>query len=363
MSRTERMGLVAVAIVVLSAAGVLAAEPPKMDTGAQERAARAEQMLAQTREDLTRLERDVARAREVSPEPPWRMLAQLDLARGRAHAAEVAARGLHWRVARPILAEVKRAIGEADRLETLLRTPPPRPPMPVGLAPVGTGSISGTVTDAATGLPLAGVHVKLQATTYPYAGFDAATDAGGDFLFTALGMGVYRLWTRGTVGYLDEVFSDSPCADGECSSSLPTGTLIALEDGQIRAGLDLALQPAASISGTLTGPGGEPVAGAGVYLYDLVDYAYHRDVSTDTAGNFNFGEMSPGTYFLIADHPGYLDELYDNFSCQPDCIPEAGTPITLAPSQVLTGFSVVLTPSGKMAGSVTSAGTGEGVSS
>ncbi len=362
MSRTTRMGLIGVAIVVLTAAGSLAAEPPKLDAGAQERAARAEQMLAQTRADLTRLERDVTRAREVSPEPPRRMLAQLDLARGRAHAAEVAARGLHWRVARPILAEVKRAIGEADRLETLLRTPLPRPPMPVGLAPAGTGSISGTVTDAATGLPLAGVQVKLKTTTYPYSEFDATTDASGDYVFTALGMGVYRLWTHAAEGYLDEAYSGFPCTDGQCLGSwLRDGNDIGLDEGQFVAGLDFALQPAASISGAVSALAGNPLSGAEVYVHDSVTGAYDRSSSTDSNGVFNSGDMFPGTYFLLVDHPEYLDQLYEGLSCEPTCIPEAGTPIVLAPSLVLTGLNIVLTPGGRITGTVTDSNTGEPV--
>src|SRR5439155_10016961 len=77
-----------------------------------------------------------------------------------------------------------------------------------GCTPVANnGALQGTITDSATGNPLAGVTVSLGSRT-------ALTDASGHYSFSALPSGKYPKLGVASAGYVSQSVSSVPVSDG-----------------------------------------------------------------------------------------------------------------------------------------------------
>ena len=116
------------------------------------------------------------------------------------------------------------------------------------------GTLTGRVTDAATGAPLAGVEVWLYRHT-PAGGVRVgergrSTDANGMYTFRSLTTGSYVAFTANAQGYVDKVFSNVSC-ESACTSTvaLTVGNPIPVTAGGQTSGIDFGLsrrmQPAA----------------------------------------------------------------------------------------------------------------------
>ena len=116
------------------------------------------------------------------------------------------------------------------------------------------GSISGTVTDV-NGDPVEGIEVSTSDGS-------SLTTSDGSYLITGLIPGSYLVSFRDVDdvadrGYLSEWYDD---ADNEGSA-----TPVVVADGEVVAGIDAELSVGGSISGTVTGPDGSPVAAVRVH--------------------------------------------------------------------------------------------------
>lgn len=218
------------------------------------------------------------------------------------------------------------------------------------LAPAA--SLSGTVTDTVTTGPLAG-YVYLFGATGSYLS-SYYTGSAGTYEMTALPSGKYYL--RAEVwGYRSELYDDVPCG-GSCSPT--SGTPLEVAEGATLTGIDFALDRNPSIEGIVTEEGsGDPVAGQFVDLYTSAgswfDWAW-----TSSDGTYRFEDVAPGTYFARTDTDYHQDELYDDLPCEPSCTVTTGTSIEAVLGSKTTGIDFVLVPYGKVAGTVTEAGTG-----
>ncbi len=207
------------------------------------------------------------------------------------------------------------------------------------------GAISGTVTSAATGDPIAFVTVEI---------FDAGgslvanglTDALGNYTAGGLLAGIYFATTRSISELLDELYDELPCIFGSCDPT--TGTPIAVALGATTAGIDFALDLAGAISGTVTSEatGGPIPANIEVDVWDaggsLVGAAF-----TDSAGGYTVGGLAPGTYFASTlNFADLLDELYDDLPCPgggfAGCDPRTGTPIAVSIGSTTGGIDFAL---------------------
>lgn len=113
-----------------------------------------------------------------------------------------------------------------------------------------------------------------------------------------------------------------------------------------------------SISGTLRATEDlQLVANGGVTIYDSTT----RPVGWAGGGEFNSGELPAGTYYLIAEAPGYRTELWEDMHCvDDDCEPDllAGTQVTVSSGQTVSGIDFVLDKYPSIAGRVVSSGAG-----
>jgi hypothetical protein len=112
-----------------------------------------------------------------------------------------------------------------------------------------------------------------------------------------------------------------------------------------------------SISGSLRATGSlQLVNEGGVTIYDETT----RPVAFTGGGEFNSGELPAGTYYLIAEAPGYRTELWQDRHCiDDDCEPDlfGGTPVTVSAGQVTGGIDFVLQHYPRIGGRVVASGS------
>lgn len=214
------------------------------------------------------------------------------------------------------------------------------------------GTLTGTVTHAATGQPIGAGLVRIYTSTGTSVGV-AFPDNAGVYSYPALPNGTYFARTEGT-NYFDELWNNLPCPKTVCT--VTTGTPISIGAGISTA--NFALDRGGVIAGRLT------AAGTGLAIADgLVRVYYSNGTSVgvafpDNAGNYLFGGLPAGSYFVRTEGTGHFDELWDNKPCaQKNCTPTTGTPVVVAANATATA-NFVLDPGGAVAGTVTEAGTG-----
>jgi hypothetical protein len=220
------------------------------------------------------------------------------------------------------------------------------------------GRISGTVTDAGTGLPLGGVYVYV----YNSSGSQVTsgyTDCSGVYTSSAgLPSGTYYAMTWNSQGYLDELYDNIACALGSCT--VTSGTAVSVTAGATTTGIDFGLPRGGRISGTVTDAAtSAPLASVGVYVYNAagnwLTYGY-----TNSSGVYStYSGLPSGTYYVLTwNSEGYLDELYNNVACPgSSCTVTGGTPISVTVGSTTTGINFGLARGGRISGTVTDAAT------
>src|SRR5436305_20877 len=88
----------------------------------------------------------------------------------------------------------------------------------------------------------------------------------------------------------------------ERSSVMRLFGIAALALGLAICGIGPARAAAASISGFVHDPDGRPIASARLVLSGKA----HTQTRSDAAGNFQFQNLSPGSYVLNADKAGFI---------------------------------------------------------
>lgn len=214
-----------------------------------------------------------------------------------------------------------------------------------------TRSISGRVTDEATGLPIADLGVSLH-------------DAQGYLWSTETGLdGRYQVsipdWTTATSfhvrtgsywsssgQYLHEAWSNQPCVDPSYYylTSCGPSTAITLGADGTRSGIDFALRRGAVLDGrVLDQTSGSAVEHAEITLYDGNGNRLHETYS-DVAGRFRFGGLLPGgTVWAVFRSTRHQSQMYNGVACEPWwCDTTQATPIAL--SMASTSIEVRLHP-------------------
>ena len=172
----------------------------------------------------------------------------------------------------------------------------------IALEPLTFGSVDGLVTDAVTGLPIAGARVVLRPVH--------EAGAGGDWHWLSAVTGVDGVY------FIENVIAGEYEATARAFGYLPNEpVLVSVSDGATST-VDLALDPLAfgSAEGTVTDSAtGDPIDGARVSLIrnwsgegsgDQPDWGWNHTV-TDENGFYRFDDVEVSVYRVTAFANGY----------------------------------------------------------
>lgn len=163
--------------------------------------------------------------------------------------------------------------------------------------PAGTGVVSGTVIDTASGDPVRKATVTITWQGTPRAWATTRTDSDGQFRFEGLPPGKYDLRAMkagiGTAAY-------------GADSSRDLGELVTLADGETRAGLKLRFLHFGSVSGRVVDSDGDPLPRVNVQLlrqgrnHGAPVLVNQQAALTDDHGDYRISGINPGEYFARA---------------------------------------------------------------
>jgi Carboxypeptidase regulatory-like domain len=181
----------------------------------------------------------------------------------------------------------------------LLQTGAVPAPRDVGRPPAsGTASISGRITDAETGRPLARALVTVHMTDGT--SDEITADLEGRYAFVGLAAGKYVVEAgpgRMRASHLPQCFG----ATRPRTISTTPGPWIALGAGEVRADVDVALSRSLAVAGRVLGPDGEPLANVTVVAEPVWRRLFYTSVTTDDRGAFRVYGLPPGSYRVCAD--------------------------------------------------------------
>lgn len=211
------------------------------------------------------------------------------------------------------------------------------------------GRITGTVTASAGGAPIGGVEIRVTATNGRLAGSTRST-TDGRYRVSGLAPGSYYVSTSNNQGFRNEVWNNLPC---EPFCNPLDGTPVVVAGTATVAGIDFALDAAASISGTVR-LGTTPQANVPVELYGAVGNLV-RTTTTNASGAYAFAGLAAGRFFVrTRDTSGRADALWNGLPCLGSaCNVRNGTPIDLAAGASQPGVDLVLTSPATISGTVT----------
>ncbi|MCB1583868.1 MAG: carboxypeptidase regulatory-like domain-containing protein [Xanthomonadales bacterium] len=230
------------------------------------------------------------------------------------------------------------------------------------------GKISGTVTDALTGLPISAVDtthfLQFYDSNGEVAGGAYIDPTTGDYISArALPPGTYSVRTGSMFNgefispYVMEKYNaggNIDCPGVTCDLTAGNVTVVAYDptsgdpanDATI-TGIDFALSPAYSFSGTITelSPPNDPIPDVHVLVYDE-NGVFANWATTDMSGDFTVHGLPAGRYYALTNNGsnlpfmglnqteagGWIDILYSNMACPGStCDVTMGTPIDLGP--------------------------------
>ena len=211
--------------------------------------------------------------------------------------------------------------------------------------PDAPGSISGTIRNSA-GEPLAGVEVSLYQSYYY--GWNTirqvTTDAAGNYRFSILGIGVYRIGTRDKAGLYGRNFYPN-------AERIETATDLVISGNQ-RTAIDLTLVPAAQITGSVRNADGANPLYNTVELYQKFNRPLYSGQLTDGWQQIENQTLALGTEAfqfkgLAADQYRVCAMAYNNTNSWRECYDNvydltAAANLTVTAGATISNVAIVL---------------------
>ena len=204
-------------------------------------------------------------------------------------------------------------------------------------------SITGTVTDAASGRPAPGMAVLVYDSNGDQIGYAASAD-DGTYTVGGLSAGSYR------VGFQTEYRTNAYASQYyNAVATLSAAQTLSLSAGQTVSGVDAAMRGGGSVDGTVTSAtSGSPLPAIGVELF-ATGAGYPVFTHTDASGRYFVGGLPAGTYTasFFDSASAYLGRAYGSGGT-------AGQ-FTVSDGATTHGIDAALTPAGAISGTVTDA--------
>lgn len=224
------------------------------------------------------------------------------------------------------------------------------------------GTLTGTITNAATSSPLANVNVVAYArigssvTSFR----SGVTNASGVFTINGLAANSYFVVTSTSLA-VNEVHNNHACLAACSTADIAAGDPVPVGAGAT-ATVNMALDPGGSISGTLTEAGtGTPVSGSvAIYRPSGTTVTFVGQASTNASGAYTVSGLTTGTYFALSNATNYVSEVYNGVPCFP-CFTStvlSGTPISVTSGANTPNINLDLDRSGTITGTLTNAANG-----
>jgi hypothetical protein len=194
----------------------------------------------------------------------------------------------------------------------------------VDLVLTNPATISGAVTRLPGSTPMSGVTIQLLASTGAVA-LTTTTNASGNYSFTGLPAGTYRLVTRNTPGVIDVAWPSAPCPSA-CNGL--NGNTITVTAGGSATGRNFALDSGGSISGSVrsTSPSAA-IPGVTLQVYNSGGIPVAQ-VLSNASGNYEVNALPSGNFVVRTQQSlGFTDQLFNNLPCTGYCDLLSGTPV------------------------------------
>jgi protocatechuate 3,4-dioxygenase beta subunit len=168
------------------------------------------------------------------------------------------------------------------------------------------GSVSGRVTDVATGAPLGSIDVYVYGDTGGWMWYqNARTNSDGTYVVTGLLTGQYTVsFTNRSGRYVGAWYNGA--------TTQASATKISVIVGQTTSGIDAALTLGGTVSGTVKDSSGAPVAGACVSVYDASNAAVGAPACTAVDGTYATAAVPAGQYKVSFTRSDGRVIYYDN---------------------------------------------------
>ncbi len=214
-----------------------------------------------------------------------------------------------------------------------------------------TSGIQGTVTSQVDGAPIAGAHIVVYGRPSSvrldrHVLRETRSDENGNYLIEVR-PGSYILFASAE-GFNGEFYDDA--------NERRDATTVAVKADSHTTGIDFALSPRSTISGTVTDElTGNPIPGAVVVAHREhrhADLAAHKDgfrARSDSSGNYVIQNVRAGSYLVVANAHSYLPEFYDDVASKREA-----TPVVVAEDIPVTGIDFTLIQGGSISGTVAS---------
>ena len=218
------------------------------------------------------------------------------------------------------------------------------------------GTITGTVTNAASGAPIQNVNVDIFNSSGVFVTV-SGTDASGNYTTSGLAGGAYYAQTFNSLGFVDDLYNNIACPGFSCI--VTTGTPISVTVGAATSHISFALAPGGLVSGrVIDAATSAALTSVTVDIYSSSG-SFAASAFTDASGNYTtFAGLPTGTYYALAFSSGFIDELYSNIPCPGfSCTITTGTPIPVVGGSTTGNINFALSRGGAFSGTVTNATT------
>ncbi|UFS68589.1 carboxypeptidase regulatory-like domain-containing protein [Geomonas sp. RF6] len=211
------------------------------------------------------------------------------------------------------------------------------------------GSISGTIVDKKTGIPLQSICVGAYRGAELLWTSAACTDDSGRYSIDSLPSGSYRLQTyMNGQGYYDQWYT-------EAGTSTPRSVAVVAPNAT--TGMDFALEQGGVISGRVFDrETNEPLAGAAITAIG-VGSSYVVSGYTDSQGAYTIISVPSGNYKVDFNASGYISRWFGDEETE-----GAAATVAVTAGSETAGVDAYLSRGGRISGTVSDGSTGAGVS-
>jgi hypothetical protein len=224
-----------------------------------------------------------------------------------------------------------------------------------GTLSVHAATLSGTVTRASDGTPMANVSVTALRFMFPFGGLEPTstlTNALGQYQFAALPAGLYYVDADALGDSVRVLYPEVPCPPQSCAGHIHGAgvTQFTLQDAQPVTGVDFAIRQGGQLQGQVRRADTlATLAGRRVTVLPL-----GWEQNSDGSGAFQFSRVPQGTWRLRADGDSELaSTLHPNLACDlagcgSDTSP--GTAVVLGSGVSLTALDIAMPVGARISG-------------